>query len=374
MPQNTPSTERARDVSESDPPRFLRFLQVLFSGWPTRVIGFVRGAWRSATFWLHGEKHAMYGLAVTRILIGLSGLGLLLANYRTRLYSFGSGSAWNGELREPVSDFPKIWIFSAFHRAMPDDHLYTLLYLVLMLLAMLVIVGWRTKFVLPVYFCLWVGFIEANDMLGDQGDNMYRIVILLLLFTDSAARWSLDARRRRRAGETFRRESVFGQLGTVFHNLAIICLAAQVILVYTSGALFKAGGAPWREGWAVYHPLATARFGTWPILSDVVTTWGPLVAVGTLGSVFLQAAFPFLLLHRATRVIGLLGILGFHLGIAVLMGLPWFSLTMIAVDSIFIRDRTWGGFAERIRRSWEHSSRPSTSEAVLTERPSASTH
>ena len=41
--------------------------------------------------------------------------------------------------------------------------------------------------------------------------------------------------------------------------------------------------------------------------------------------------------------IALVGILSFHLGIALLMGLPWFSLTMIAVDAIFIKDRSLRG-------------------------------
>ncbi|NKF34061.1 HTTM domain-containing protein, partial [Pseudomonas sp. BGM005] len=84
----------------------------------------------------------------------------------------------------------------------------------------------------------------------------------------------------------------------------------------------------------------TARFGTWPVLSDLVTAWGPMVVVASWGSIILQVAFPLMLLTRPTRLLGLLGILSFHIGIAVLMGLPWFSLTMIAIDSIFIRDRT----------------------------------
>ena len=45
---------------------------------------------------------------------------------RTRLYTFGSGSAWNGELAEPVSDFPRIWLFSAFHAAIGNDVVYTI--------------------------------------------------------------------------------------------------------------------------------------------------------------------------------------------------------------------------------------------------------
>lgn len=34
------------------------------------------------------------------------------------------------------------------------------------------------------------------------------------------------------------------------------------------------------------------------------------------------------------------------------MGLPWFSLTMIAIDAIFISDRTWKRVSGSIRDKW----------------------
>lgn len=312
--------------------------------------------------WLLDGKHALYGIAVTRILMGVSALGLLLSNYRTRLYSFGSGSAWNGEAVEPVSDFPSIWLFSAFHQAITNDLVYTLLYILLMGLAVLVILGWRTKFVLPVFLILNTSFIEAHDMLGDQGDNMFRIAILFMLFADTSARWSLDAKRIAQAPVPGVKRS---ELASLFHNLALVCLTVQVSFVYMSGALYKAGGAPWSGGYAVYNPLQTMRFGTWPVLSDLATAWGPMVTIFSWGSIILQMGFAFMLLSRPTRIIALVGILSFHIGIAVLMGLPWFSLTMIAVDSIFIRDRTWGAMGARLRHLRTQAAAP-PAEAVKT--------
>lgn len=341
--------QKGADIQQLPP--FLRFVVMLARGPVFGASVSIHGTIRSAWSWLTQTRHASYGLAVTRILVGITGFGLLLTNFRTRLYSFGSGAAWNGEMAGAVSDFPKIWVFSAFHSVMANNVGYSLLYVLLALLALLVAFGWRFHAVLPVYFVLWVGFIEANDMLGDQGDNMYRIILLLLFFTDASGRWSLDEKRREKHGMRMERVTS-SELLILIHNCALIALAAQVILVYTSGALFKAGGTPWAEGWAIYHPLATARFGTWPLLSEVLTAWGPLVAFGTLGSVFVQAAFPFLLLNRRTRVFGLVAILGFHLAIALLMGLPWFSLTMIAVDSIFIRDQTWISMKQNVRSAW----------------------
>ncbi|MFJ2369222.1 HTTM domain-containing protein [Microbacterium sp. NPDC087665] len=336
-------------------PRLLAFIGALIAQVAQTASVAATRAFSAADRWLHESKKSLYGIAVTRILFGLTGLGLLLTNFATRYYSFGSGSAWNRELVAPISDFPKIWVFSAFHSAMGNDLLYSALYVLLIGLSVLFILGWRFRIVLPVFFFLWVGFIEANDMIGDQGDNMFRIAMILLFFADPAARWSLDARRRARKGEWFREGSAPRQIGIVGHNLALVALAAQVIFVYTSGALFKAGGSPWREGWAIYHPLETARFGTWPALSDFFMAWGPAVAFLTLGTLFLQAAFPFMLLTRPTRLIALFGMLGFHLGIAVLMGLPWFSLTMVAIDAIFIRDRSWAGMGKTLRDTWRLS-------------------
>ena len=313
------------------------------------LAGVVRTTWLAGESWLLDEKKSIYGLAVTRIVLGLTGIGLLLTNFSTRLYAFGSGSAWNGEGAEPVSDFPQMWLFSWFHRVAYDDMLFTTLYLVLLALAVAFTIGWRFKIVLPFYFVLWVSFIEMNDSIGDQGDNMYRIVLLLLFFADPAARLSVDARRRARKGF---RTILPREISNLLHNLALVALAAQVIFVYVSGGLYKAAGDPWSGGYAVYNPLMTERFGTWPVLSEIVTAWGPAVTMMSWGSIILQIAFPFMLLLRPTRILALFGIMSFHIGIAVLMGLPWFSLAMIGIDFIFIRDRTWKRMGELVTRAF----------------------
>lgn len=333
----------------------------------TLVRGGVTTAWsvltRALSFienWLVEAKHAQYGLSVTRILIAATGIGLLLANFSTRLYTFGSGSAWNGEAVRPISDFPRILLFSAFHRLALNDTAFTAAYLGLLSLAVLVLLGWRTKLVLPVFFVGWVSFVEMNDSVGDQGDNMYRIVVLSLLFADCSTRWSLDARRRSAVtprGRWLRRKWQGERLlpswtTNVAHNLVLVSMTCHVCFVYASGALYKAGGAPWQAGYAIYNPLHTARFGPWPELSDLVGIWAPLVTALSWSSIILQMSFPMMLLNRVTRVLALFGILGFHIGIAVMMGLPWFSLAMIAIDSIFIRDVTWRQVAEFTRRSW----------------------
>ncbi|WP_434593579.1 HTTM domain-containing protein [Brevibacterium sp. 1718] len=340
---------------------------------------------------LTGRYHATYGLAVTRILIGLTGLGLILTNFNARHYAFGVGNAWSGEIADPKSDFPNIWLFSLFHQVVTVPPLFTAMMIGLAVLAIVITLGWHTRIVLPFYLVLWVSFIELNDGAGDQGDNAYRMFMIALLFADTTRRWSLDARRRTRRS---RRAHVVDHaaidgVGTdsdsrgtpvgsqwrwvliTANNLAIVVLAFQVCAIYMSGGLYKAGGAAWQHGFAVYNPLQTQQFGTWPVLSDLVTAWGPMVVVISWASVLFQCAFPFMLFNRWTRTAGLLGILSFHLGIALLMGLPWFSLTMIAVDAIFIRDRSFAALSVCLRGWWRSTAPrpvPSTREADLLER------
>lgn len=318
--------------------------------------------------WLLNSKKAIHGLAVTRIAFGIVGIGILLSNWSTRLYGMGPGSMWNGEWAAPGSEFPSMWIFSMFRTVMPNAGLYTLMYIVLFILAVLVTLGWRFKLVLPVYFVLWVSFIESQDQLGDQGDNMYRIALFFLLFADATQVWSLDSRRRTKLAGTYtgpvlwqlwKGRTLFASApaySNLFHNLVLVALTAQVCFVYASGALYKAGGTPWQDGTAVYAPLQTVQFGTWPELSTLITSAGWMVAVATLGSVILQMLFPMMLLTHPTRVLALIGILAFHLGIAVAMGLPWFSLTLVAIDFIFITEKSWAKVINTAKSLWSSAS------------------
>ncbi|WGP08074.1 HTTM domain-containing protein (plasmid) [Bacillus subtilis] len=323
----------------------------------SRVLTKISRSWVRLEEMLTGRYHATYGLAVTRILIGLTGLGLLLTNFNARHYAFGVGSAWNGEIADPKSDFPSLWLFSLFHRAVTNPPLFTVMIIGLAILAIVIILGWRTRIILPFYLVLWVSFIELNDSAGDQGDNAYRMFMIAMLFADTTRRWSLDARRRRRNPEFPEADGGNIRWALIMaNNLAIVVLAFQVCAIYMSGGLYKAGGNAWQHGFAVYNPLQTAQFGTWPVLSDLLTAWGPMVVAISWASVLFQCAFPFMLFNRYTRIVGLIGILSFHLGIALLMGLPWFSLTMIAVDAIFIRDRSFEKINGILRRWWASTS------------------
>lgn len=59
-----------------------------------------------------------------------------------------------------------------------------------------------------------------------------------------------------------------------------------------------------------------------------------------------------LLLSKYTRYLSLVLLLGMHIGIGFFMGLWSFSLAMIALDMLFVRDSSWIEAGQWIRRTY----------------------
>ncbi|MCK8469051.1 HTTM domain-containing protein [Microbacterium sp. KSW4-16] len=325
--------------------------------------------------WLTARKHASYGLAVARMLLGVMIIGFVVSNLSTLRYTFGAGAAWSGQLLYPTSDFAGIFPFSLVNQAAHTDTGITLVSIALIVCAAMFMLGYRTRLVMVPLFVLWVGFLSINTYVQDQSDNLTRMSMIYMFFTALGDRWSLDARRRRKWRGTgggllarwWRYQRVLPTQGTnLFHNLGLVLIVCQLCFVYASGGLFKAAGEPWKDGTAVYDPLQTERFGTWPILSEIATTWGPGVAIATIATVLIQVSFPFMMLNRFTRIVAIAIILFFHASIGVLMGLPWFSLSMVALDAVFVSDKTWRKLQWLVRTSYR-SRRPRKYEEPNTE-------
>lgn len=311
--------------------------------------------------WLLGAKRATYGLAVVRVIFGAAAVWFLLANFANRHYLWGDAAQWMTPL-ERNGGFG--WPFTLFEGG-SDPTVLTVKVLVVLALAVAFTLGWRTRVVAPLLLICWVSLIESNPLYGDQSDNIFRILLIYLCFADLSGRWSLDARRRARqqqglsrplwprrlVPEGLRRGA--GRLGILVHNLAVVAVAAQICIIYVASALYKVQGEYWQDGTAVYYPMQVGQYRPWPWLNDLLSANPFGVLAVTYFSVFIQLFFPLMLLRRATRVVALLGVLGMHAGIAVIMGLPFFSLFIMAGDQIFIRDSTYRTIAARARAAWD---------------------
>ena len=176
-----------------------------------------------------------------------------------------------------------------------------------------------------------VSIIERAPLVGDQGDNILRIGLVLLLLMQTDEYWSLDARRRATTGRPRCRRAA-----AVVHQRRCTTSrsprwAFQLVVVYFSAGMAKARGDLWQHGTALYYPLQLQEFRPFPLLNDLFTHFGLVVGVATYVVVIFELGFGFALLHPVARRIAIAGVIVLHVSIAVLMALPWFSLSMLAV-------------------------------------------
>jgi hypothetical protein len=284
----------------------------------------------SLSVWFVVDRHGSYGLAVMRISSGVLVLGWLLANLPIADRIWGPGSAYWDSYRSVLGySWPLDFLRNAGSGA------FWAWYLITIALVVSFILGWHTRFTTPLLFVFYAGLNAQNTAIADGGNYFFRIMLIYLVFADISRRWSLDARRRAHTSST---ET---QTGSVLHNLALCMVIAQLCIVYFEAGMYKVQGSLWQNGTAVYYPLASEAYGAVPWLSGALTffTWTTVLA--TYFTVIIQIAFPFLLFNRISRRIALLCILAMHLGIAIAMGLPFFSGVMASADAVLVGGTTW---------------------------------
>jgi hypothetical protein len=176
------------------------------------------------------------------------------------------------------------------------------------------------------------------------------MVLFYLCFTDPGKVWSVDAWVRRR--RVPRPPLTPPWFTNTLHNLAVVLMIHQIVMVYVGSALWKAQSATWRDGTAVYFPLQTEAYSPWNDVLHPVFANGLFISGATYTAMLVQLFFPVLLIYRPTRMAALVIITGMHLGIGFLMGIMYFSLAIIAVDMMLVSDKSWRSAADAFQRRW----------------------
>ncbi|WP_329245545.1 HTTM domain-containing protein [Streptomyces canus] len=359
-----------------------------------------------------------YQTAMIRIGFSATWLLFLLREFPHRQELYGPDGPWNWNLAEQL-----ISINGAFTALMWSDgrFWFETVYVLAVLSSLLLLIGWRTR-AMSVLFMVGVLSLQNRSIfMGDGGDNVLHLMCIYLVFTRCGQVWSLDERRARRTREARARgdhvvdragPALWGVLGLVLasaaflgklngdwfvpallwvlwsaqvlwwvvgrfarsgqprimldvvanivHNGALLVIMAEACLIYATAGWYKIQGSRWQDGTAVYYPLHLDSFSPWPALADLLSAHGVMVMLVTYGTVAVQVAFPFTLFNRRVKNILLAAMITEHAVIAVVLGLPFFSLAMIAADSVFLptsflrrlgdgtaraRGRLWARFA-----------------------------
>ncbi|MET9848713.1 HTTM domain-containing protein [Streptomyces ossamyceticus] len=291
---------------------------------------------------------SLHAASVLRIGYGLLYLLFLLREFPHRDEIWGPGSPWTPALARQL--FAQTG-WTSFLTLSDSPAYFELCYALALVTSVLFMLGWRTRVVSVLFAAVVTSFHARAVFMTDGGDNLILLMSLYLVLTACGRRWSLDARRKRlkalRAGNTPEPpRSLFGgqlrdartSLVAVVHNCGMFLIAAQVCFLYGAAGLYKVQGPSWSSGTALHYVLNLELFRPWPVLSHFVDEHTLVVAVVGYMTVLLQVAFPFVLFGRLKYPV-LAMLLGMHIGIAALMGLPLFSGAMIVADAVFLPDR-----------------------------------
>ncbi|MGW4897670.1 HTTM domain-containing protein [Kitasatospora sp. NPDC004240] len=339
-----------------------------------------------------GRALGRHQAAVVRIGTGLVWLAYLLREWPNRRVLYGDLSPWTAEMAARLAgEDGALTVLPWFGgRLWPE-----LVYHLGLLAALAVLLGWRTRASTVVFMVTVLSLQNRNVLLGDGGDNVVHLMAIYLVFTRCAEVWSLDARRGRPgrggvvlwavlggllllcqladfSGQTLTWTSgavpylgwaplfwglwavaglrwavgrwrptgegpaVLDALATMVHNCAMLVIAAEVVLIYATAGWYKVQGSRWQDGTALHYPLHLDYFTPWPGLSELLGSELLPVFLLSYGTVIVQVAFPFTLFNRRVKNVLLAVMMIEHAAIAVLLGLPVFSLAMIVADSVFL--------------------------------------
>nr|WP_202035643.1 HTTM domain-containing protein [Streptomyces mexicanus] len=361
-----------------------------------------------------------YQTAVVRIGLSVTWLLFLVREYPHRQELYGPDGPWSWGLAHQLTTVNGAFTALMWWRG---QAWFEAVYALAALSSLLLVLGWRTR-TMSVLFMVGVLSLQNRSVfVGDGGDNVLHLMSLYLVFTRCGQVWSLDARRAERLraasargervpdrvgpvlwgvlGAALITVTVAGRVqgewlvpailwtvwagqglfwavgrrarwaqpralldvvGTIVHNGAMFVIMAEACLIYATAGWYKIQGSRWQDGTAVYYPLHLDYFSPWPALADLLSANGTLMAVITYGTVIAQVAFPFTLFNRRVKNVLLVAMMTEHAVIAVVLGLPFFSLAMIAADSVFLPTsflRRIGGWATRARaRLTRRGSRP----------------
>ena len=130
--------------------------------------------------------------------------------------------------------------------------------------------------------------------------------------------------------------AVLDVFANLLHNGAMLVIAAEVCFIYATAGWYKIQGSRWQDGTALHYPLNLDYFAPWSLLSEVLGSSALMVMVITYGTVIVQVAFPFTLFNRRVKNVLVAVMMAEHSAIAVVLGLPFFSLAMITADAVFL--------------------------------------
>ena len=259
-----------------------------------------------------GLQVLCYGLSLRRDwleLLGRENQGLIRRDLTEAILS----------ARSPF--IPRVgWIVDiGAHLGLSEPTVLWTVWTVLMFAALLVVVGLFCRISSAVVWLLYLSTAKSAELLSYGVDNFTIIGLFYLAIAPLPDSIALDARWR-------------GILpgNATLQGLHRRVLQFHVCIIYFFGGISKCAGRGWWNGVSLWRALTRAPFDIVPpeILiraSFILPLAGILVCV-------MEATYAIFIWPRKTRFLWFAGVLGMHVGIALMMGMYLFASVMIVLN------------------------------------------
>lgn len=296
-------------------------------------------------------EHWRIGASLMRVSLGLWGVFFYLLHWRVR------HALWGPDGYIPFEKFRDLTATFNLFQFSRSPLYFEVIYHAAILIAVLLLLGFLPRLMVPLHWAMIWSFQERNPLLGDGGDNLMRIVLLFLVLVNTGAYFSMFGKRhadshaepRPSATRLARGLDSLRPALAVVHNFGVLFILVQLCLMYMSTGLYKVMGELWQNGTALYYILRVDEF-SWPGVAELIYRNPYLVVMGTYGTVLFEIIFAPSLFNRWTRYLMIAAGLFFHVGIAMVMGLVTFGWSMLSVYPLLVTDNEYQSLAAWWRR------------------------
>ena len=233
----------------------------------------------------------------------------------------------------------------SFMDALPHDWMAISFFVLWVGVLLCLMLGYRTRLMSILNFVIILSVHERNIYLLNGADTVFRLLSFWTIFLPLGHYYSIDALRERKSltrdSHALAEQPLAPRMAYIF---PVRMIQLQIAIVYLFAALMKLESDIWKSGEALHYVWQLKSF-TLPTANWLLTaapTW--LLYFMTHSALLIEAAFILLVFapfaQPFLRLTGLtLGAL-LHLGIAITMSIPNFSLVML-VSYLFFFEPRW---------------------------------
>lgn len=294
---------------------------------------------RWSAFWFTPQP--AYTLGLVRMMFGLVAVAWTLALFPDLYRLFGEqGVAPKFTLLDYQWSVFEVW---------PGDTALLIGWILLLVSAIAMTVGWHSRFAAVLVFVLMHSFLRRGIYVFNAGDTIITIVALILALCSCGAALSLD--QRRRTGSFWSAQTLA--------PWPIRLMQVQLTLIYLVSVQAKLTGKFWADGSAVFYTWRTD--GRWSLVPtpEWLANNAILVNALTWGTLLIELAIAVLVWNRRWRPWVLAAGVVMHLTMMLNMNVGFFSLAMFLLYLAFVPPETVQALPDKLTARWR-SRRSST--------------